>query len=87
MKSTRKSNGTNAASLQVGASCPPASEHPTNAIITVDKREHYSLSPSSRMPHTDEEAFRNFLLSRLPQVKAPQSLTQKVKDLIKNSQP
>jgi len=88
MKSTQKSNGTIAAGPQVGASCPPANDQNTaNAAIFRDRQKNYPLSKPVHTSNSEEEAFRNFLLSRLPNVKAPQSLREKIKSLVKSSQP
>lgn len=88
MKFTQKSNGTIAVGPQVGASCPPANDqHTTNAAIFIDRQKNYPLSQPVITPNSEEDAFRNFLLSRLPDVKAPQSLREKIKSLVKSSQP
>ncbi len=87
MKSTQKSNGTLAANLQVGASRAPITDHPSNASPLIDRQKPYALSQSVEIPNTEEEAFRNFLLSRLPEVKAPQSLRKKIQRMIEHSRP
>ena len=87
MKFTRKSNGSTAAGSPVGASYSPATDQPTPVAAIIDLQKHPLPLRSACMDHTEEEAFRNFLLSRLPDVKAPQSLRQKIKSLIRNNQP
>ena len=86
MKITSKSNGTLAAGTQVVASRPSVSDNPaqTQAALHNIPLSHFPPKRMQTSP-TEEEAFRRFLLNRLPDVKAPQSLRDKIKGLVKNS--
>ncbi|MEO6038572.1 MAG: hypothetical protein ABIQ93_09165 [Saprospiraceae bacterium] len=86
MKLTRNLNGHTAASSRLGAPYANQSENQSDAASVPEKSDMNRQAPHI-IPISEEDAFRKFLLRRLPEVKAPASLRQKIRSSVKNFRP
>lgn len=87
MKLTRNLNGHTAANSRVGGNYSSQSENQSDAASVPENADIHRQAPRRMAILTEEQAFRKFLLSRLPEIKAPESLRQKIKSSVKNFRP
>jgi len=87
MKFSSNSNGHSAIGPRPGTSASNQSDHHSDAAYVPEKSGMRPKGSIHILALSEEQAFRKFILSRLPEVKAPESLKQKIRSSIKNYRP
>lgn len=87
MKNPRKQNGNAVGTVRTGISYPATDLGDSLDTLPRQPEQYISKAPSPQeFPLPEEESFRAFLNSRLPQFRAPQALRERIRSSIQQSE-